>query len=307
MGRILGIVAGVVIVAAGIAAITVHDEVTSLDVERVTDDVSVITGLGGNVGVLKTSEGPVIVDTMTFRMQGERIRELAEKIAGGPTQAIFNTHYHFDHSHGNPGFAAHSRIISTERTLDYMHILDADYWSKYPDFMPTETFTDDHEIVIGGKTIRAIHPGRGHTGGDLVVYFVDDRVIHTGDLFFNKRYPNIDLEAGGSVREWADTIDRILELDFDRVIPGHGPVTDRAGLVGFQDFIRELAEVGAEAARQGLTLEQTLARTHLEKNAGYEDFGVPIFMRLDRDFVIRRAWEEATGKVTAVDLPPPAE
>ncbi len=307
MARSMGIIASLVVVVAGIGAIAVHDQLTSLDVEAVSDDVYVIFGLGGNVGVLKTATGAVIVDTMSFRIQGERIRELAEKIAGGPTEAIFNSHYHFDHSHGNPGFAAHARIISTDRTLDYMRILDADYWSGFEDSMPNETFSDEYEVVIGAKTIRAIHPGRGHTGGDLVVHFVDDRVIHTGDLFFNHRYPNIDLVGGGSVKAWIETLDRILELDFDRVIPGHGAVSDRQGIIGFQEFLRELWQVGENAAQQGLSLEQTLASAQLGKDEDYAEIKIPFLLTLDRDFVIQRAWEEATGAVVPVELPQAAE
>ena len=69
-----------------------------------------------------------------------------------------------------------------------------------------------------------------------------------GDLLFNGRYPSVDLEAGGSVEAWIATLDRALALDFDRVIPGHGPVTDRAGLLEFQRFIAELAEFASESA-----------------------------------------------------------
>ena len=96
--------------------------------ERVTDDVHAVRGLGGNVGVLRTSAGAVVVDTMTFRIQGERIRELAERLAGGPIQVVINTHYHVDHTHGNPGFAPGTRVVATERTRDYLLALDASYW-----------------------------------------------------------------------------------------------------------------------------------------------------------------------------------
>ena len=151
--------------------------------------------------------------------------------------------------------------------------------------------------------MRLIHPGRGHTDGDLVVLFVEDRVLHTGDLFFNGRYPNIDLEAGGSVREWVATIDRVLELDFDRVIPGHGPVTDREGLRRFQTFMRQLAEVGEQSMRNGWTLEQAEREANVDADAGYEVVSIPFVIRLDREFAIRRAWEEATGKVQRIQLP----
>ena len=303
MGRILAGIAAALVVALAVGVIYVHDRVTSVDAERVTGDVHAVRGLGGNVGVLRTGAGAVVVDTMTCRIQGEHIRELVERLGGGPIQAVINTHYHLDHTHGNPGFAPGTRVIATERTRDYLLAFDASYWDgRAEETLPNDLFEHEHELRIGGKTIRSIHPGRGHTGGDLVVLFVEDRVLHAGDLLFSGRYPNIDLEAGGSVREWIGTLDRVLELDFDRVIPGHGPVTDRAGVRAFQRFLREVWRAGEEAAREGLSLEETLARTQLAEDEGYGVTRVPFVFTLDRDFVIRRAWEEATGAVVPLDV-----
>ena len=248
--------------------------------------------------MLRTSEGAVIVDTMTFRMQGERIRELAEELGGGPVQAVLNTHWHRDHTHGNPAFAPGTKIVATQRTLEHLRNRDADYWTgAAAGTLPKETFTDEHELRVGGKTIRALHLGRGHTDGDMVVLFVEDRVLHAGDLFFNGRYPNIDLASGGSVKEWGDTLDRVLALDFDRVIPGHGPVSDRAGLIAFQRFIRQLWQVGADAAAKGQSLAEAQHSLALTADQGYEVMAIPFVMRLDRNFAIERAWQEATGAV----------
>ena len=156
---------------------------------------------------------------------------------------------------------------------------------------------------IGDKTIRSHHLGRGHTGGDLVVLFVEDRVLHAGDLLFVGRYPNVDLEGGGSIEAWLATLDRVLELDFDRVIPGHGPVTDREGIRAFQGFLRELWEVGQQAARESLSLERTLEVARLGSDEGFAVIGIPGVFRLDRDFVVTRAWQEATGAVKPAIVP----
>lgn len=287
---LVALVAGV-----GLYALRVVSRIT---VEPVTGDVSMLQGAGGNVGVLRTPAGPVVVDSMTFRMQGDEIREKAEEIGGGKVQVLLNTHWHQDHSHGNPGFAPGTRVVATNRTLSHLRTRDADYWQgEAAALLPNETFDDVHELQVGGKTVRAVHVGRGHTDGDLVVLFVDDRVLHTGDLFFHKRYPNIDLESGGSIREWVGTLDRVLALDFDRVIPGHGTVTDREGLRQFQTFLAQLWAVGQRAAQEGLTLEETLRTANLTADAGYEAMRVPFVLNLDRRFVIQRAWEEATGAV----------
>ena len=287
-----------IVVAIAAVAIYAYQKVATLDQARISDDVHVIFGLGGNVGVLRTERGAAIVDTMTFRMQGDRIRQLAEQLTGGEVQVILNTHYHRDHTHGNPAFPLGTRIVATERTKQLLEILDAPYWQgDAAGALPNETFTDEHEISLGGKTIRAIHPGPGHTDGDMVVLFVEDRVIHLGDLLFSKRYPSVDLEAGGTIRQWPDTLDKVLALDFDQVIPGHGAVTDRAGIQQFQRFLREVWREVDAAAKAGKSLEETLASVHLTEDADYQAISIPGLVRLDRDFVVRRAWEEATGAV----------
>ncbi len=303
MGRILGGLAAVLVLVVGIGAVYVYTQVNSLEVTKVSDDVHMISGLGSNVGVLRTEKGAVVVDTMTFVMQGRQVRELAEDLAG-PPQAIINTHYHLDHTHGNPAFPGGMKVIATQRTRDFLDFFDGEYWADAgAGTVPNDLFDDAHTLVVGGKTVRSYHFGRGHTAGDLVVLFVEDRVLHTGDLFFNGRYPNIDLEAGGSVVEWVGTIDRMLELDFDAVIPGHGPVTDRAGLVAFQGFVRELGEQAGDAASRGLSLEETLAGVELTTDGDLEVMSIPFVLTIDRDFVVRRAWEEATGTVKPFDVP----
>jgi len=274
-------------------------QIRSLDVERITDDLHMITGLGGNVAVLRTGAGAIIVDTMTFTMQGARIRHIAEELTGEPIVMVINTHYHSDHTHGNPGFLPGTQVLSTTRTLEHLLALDAGYWTgAAAELLPNHTFEKDVTIRLGNKTVQLLYPGHGHTDGDLVAVFVEDTTLHTGDLYFNHRYPNIDLEAGGSVREWGDTLDMVLTLPFVHVIPGHGELSDRAGLEQFQRFMRQLAAVGADAKSQGLSLEATQHAAKLSEDSGYQPMEVPFILGLNREFVIRRAWEEATGNFT---------
>lgn len=290
-----------VIVVAGAAF--AYTRIRALEVEQLSEDLFVLRGMGGNVAVLKTDTGTVIVDSMTLPIQGERIRELARELTGSEVLLIINTHYHLDHTHGNPAFAPGTAVMSTERTLQHLKALDADFWSgEAARLLPGETFTDQVSLNIGGKRMELIHPGRGHTDGDLVVVFSDERVVHTGDLLFNGHYPNIDLEAGGTISGWPATLDRVLELDFDRVIPGHGPTTDAAGIRQFQRFLRQLAEIGRTAAESGAELESVRDSDALTEDAGYEAirfFGVSL--GLDRSFVLQRAWEEATGNFTLAE------
>ena len=138
--------------------------------------------------VLRSERGAVVVDTMTFRMQGERIREAAEELAGGPVQTVINTHYHSDHTHGNPGFAPGSHVVATARTLEHLRTFDAGSWQgESAGTLPNDTFHDLHEMSLGDKTVRSYHLGRGHTDGDLVTLLVEDRVLVMGDQLFQGR------------------------------------------------------------------------------------------------------------------------
>jgi glyoxylase-like metal-dependent hydrolase (beta-lactamase superfamily II) len=272
--------------------------VRNLEVEQLDEDLYVLYGLGGNVAVLSTDEGAVIVDTMTLQYQGDRIKELATELTGKPVIAIINTHYHLDHTHGNPAFDQGTRVISTARTLHHLKETDHEYFSgAAAALLPNETFEQEQRLTFGNKTLRLVSPGRGHTDGDLVVVFEQERVIHMGDLLFNQHYPNIDLEAGGTVRDWAATLDATLALSFDRVIPGHGEVTDREGIKQFQQFMNQLSDIGEASVVNSTSLEETIQSPDLTEDAGYQQIHLVIPTGLTREFVLRRAWEEANGVI----------
>jgi len=294
----LKVVLIIAVLLAGLG-LYVFSQLRNLTVGQITDDVWVIYGLGGNVGVLDTDEGAVIVDTMTMSYQGSLIREEAERLTGKPVVMVINTHYHLDHTHGNPAFSAGTRVIATDRTLHHLQTTDADYFSgEAAALLPNEIFKNKRELLLGNKTVLLFHTGRGHTDGDLVALFLEDGVLHAGDLYFNGLYPNIDLEAGGSVLEWGDTLERVRELPFTKVIPGHGPVSGREPLLQFQRFIRQLAGIGKRAATEGWTREETERTPLLTEDRDYGQVRLIIPIGLDREFVLGRAWEETTGNFT---------
>ena len=278
-------------------AIYVLLNIRSLSVESLSKDVHVIRGVGGNTTVLNTDEGAVVIDSMTFKMQGSLLKAKVKELTGKEVVLLINTHYHLDHTHGNPGFNSDTQIVSTARTLSHLKALDGESWQgDAANSLPNDTFTDRRQFSFGNKTVTLIHPGRGHTDGDLVVLLEEDKTLVMGDLFFNKHYPNIDLEAGGSVQAWPLTIDSTLELSFETVIPGHGDTTDRNGLIGFQNMMKQLASIGREAASKNLSLEEVLDSSALTEDSGYELIKVVgISLGLNRKFVLRRTWEESTG------------
>ncbi len=292
---LLSVLAASVLILASYVFVSIR----SLDVEQISDDLYVLYGLGGNVAVLDTDEGTVIVDTMTLAYQGGQIKAKAEALTGKPVIAIINSHYHLDHTHGNPAFEAGTRVISTERTLHHLKETDLAYFEgEASKLLPNETFTENHRLTFGNKSLTLVSPGRGHTDGDLVVIFEEDKVVHMGDLLFNHHYPNIDLEAGGTVRGWPATLDAVLKLPFDKVIPGHGAVTDRAGILKFKAFMQQLSDIGEASVKEGISLEETIKTPLFTEDAGYEEIKLIIPIGLTREFVLQRAWEEANDAVT---------
>lgn len=105
-------------------------------------------------------------------------------------------------------------------------------------------------MFLGGKEVRARYFGRGHTNGDAIIYFPALGTIHTGDLMAGTT-PLIDYTGGGSVVEWIKTLDAALKLDFETVIPGHGPVTNKAGLLAYRNNIEKLRLRAASLIREG--------------------------------------------------------
>ena len=240
--RILIILLAVVIGAglASIQALTQQQPPPALTMDKVKDDLYNIVGDGGNVAVLVTNEGVLLIDDK-FEQDHEQIIAKVKSVTNQPIKYVINTHYHADHSGGNAKMlmVPAVEIISTANSRK--NILEHKQSNAPPGVVPARiTFTEETSIFIGGKEVRARFFGRGHTNGDAVIYFPSDRTIHTGDLMAGTS-PLIDYNGGGSAIEWTKTLDAVMaQLDFDTVIPGHGMVTNKAGLMNYRNNIEKL-------------------------------------------------------------------
>ena len=193
-----------------------------LTMQKVTENLYVLIGDGGNVAFLPTSEGVILVDDK-FAQDGPQILAKVKSVTDEPIRYVLNTHQHGDHTGGNEALlAAHAEIVIHKNARANM------VTNKQPG-LPHITFSDETQIFAGGKEVIARHLGRGHTNGDAVIYFPSERVLHTGDLLVAGA-PFCDTANGGSIKEWDQTLQKALEYDFDNVIPGHGPVMKRADL-----------------------------------------------------------------------------
>ena len=188
----------------------------SLTVKDVQPGLSVIAGFGGNTTVRSTREGLILVDTKNL---GEPYYNALIGVLTDPAKVVFVTHHHQDHS-GNIGSFVKAKVpvIAHENVARYLKTYVLPQGRPEP---PTETFRTDHAVTAGDTKAVAHYYGRGHTGGDIVVYFPDLKVAAIGDLaFVDGAYVDFDYE--GSAVEWSQTLDKLLRLDFTTAIPGHG-------------------------------------------------------------------------------------
>jgi glyoxylase-like metal-dependent hydrolase (beta-lactamase superfamily II) len=139
---------------------------------------------------------------------------------------------------------------------------------------PNLTFNREIRMYLGGKEVQVFHVKRGHTDGDSVIYFSKEKVLHMGDLFFNKVVPFIDRAHGASTGEWIETIDAVVaRVDAGtKVIPGHGEVTTVDELKAFKQYFIDLRAAVKKAIDSGMTREQALKEVKLPQYASYNGY-----------------------------------
>ena len=176
---------------------------------------------------------------------------------------VINTHWHGDHTGGNENLGRAGAVIvghenvrkrlSTDQVQEFFQRTTP---ASPPDALQAITFTTDITFHLNGETINVYHTPNAHTDGDSIVHFTQHNVIHMGDTFFNGIYPFIDLSSGGSINGIIAAVDRALPLMDDRtiVIPGHGPVADRATLIQYRDTLMTIRDRIAALLSDGETL-----------------------------------------------------
>ena len=221
----------------------------SLRIKRVKGDLYLISPLGesdgppyfsrdGIVAAYVTDEGVILIDDRRGVATYPKILDQLATVTDKPVRYVINTHHHLDHSGGNGRLIERAEVIAHANARTRMvesNAQLAEQGSKERHALPRVTFKEEAAIALGGKEVRLYYFGRGHTDGDIVVYFPAEKVVHMGDLFAASRGFFIDANAGGSGREWGATLGRTLDLDFDTVIRGHVDVTTREDLVRHRD------------------------------------------------------------------------
>ena len=261
MSRKFLVIAIAAVVGAGAAGLVVLTQQQGLEIQEVADGLYMIVGNGGNVGVRVTSEGVVVVDDK-FEQNYDDIIARIRSVTDQPVKYVLNTHHHGDHTGGNEKFSAVAQVVAHSNVRT--NILNGNQSGA-----PSIIFTDQTSVFLGDAEVQAHYVGRGHTNGDAVIYFPDLRTVHTGDLFVGGT-PFIDYANGGSSIEWLTTLDNILELDFETVIPGHGGLMTKNDIREFRRKFETLQDRGRELISSGVTKDQFGSRLN------GDDLGWPI-------------------------------
>jgi glyoxylase-like metal-dependent hydrolase (beta-lactamase superfamily II) len=211
-------------------------------ISKVADDLYAIIGDGGNSSVYVTNEGVILVDDK-FEYDGQDIVDKVKSVTNQPIKYVLNTHLHGDHTGSNEKFLPIAEIIAHKNARDNM------VKNKAPGVMRV-VFTDETDIFLGGKEVRMKWYGRSHTNGDAVVYFPALKILASGDMGANNG-PNVDFANGGSIKDWGKTLDEVLKLDFDTVIPGHGPVSKRQYLIDYRNVAAGIPTTVTSMVREG--------------------------------------------------------
>lgn len=228
---------------------------------KVAGNVWVLTGAGGNIGATVGDDGVAIVDDQ-FAPLSPKIHAALQKLSPRPVRFVINTHWHGDHTGGNAGFADTATILAQANVRKRLQaggkVLDREIPPAPAPALPIVTFEQGLSLWWNGEEIRAIHPGRGHTDGDSVIWFTKSNVVHMGDDYFSGMFPFVDLESGGSVVKLIESLDVILgQIPADaKIIPGHGPVTGVPELRKFRAMLEEAVGAVRKGLASGKSVEQ---------------------------------------------------
>ena len=260
-----GLLALIIIVAAGAQQDFSNVEIKTIHVAK---NVYMLQGSGGNIGVSVGEDGTLIVDDQ-FAPLAPKILEALKKLNPNKPRYVLNTHHHGDHTGGNPQFGRDSEIIAHSNVRKRLLAAKLEKAG-----LPVVTFDDSLSVHFNGEEVKIVHVPPAHTDGDSVVYFTGANVIHFGDTFFSGRFPNIDLNGGGTVRGYIKGVSKALETTpaDAKLIPGHGPLSTIKELKDLHEMLVETSSIVQKAIDAGKTLEQVKAEGLPDK---FKSWAVP--------------------------------
>jgi len=245
-----------------------HEKSQTFKSTQLTDTIYMLQGKGGNLGLIKGKDGLLLIDA-DYKVMSDALKNELSKHGGvEKLNYLINTHWHGDHTQGNFALGHHAQIIAHDnvraRLLTTREIKLFNMVSKpYPEHaLPSLTYETRLSLHINGEDIDVVHFPAGHTDGDSVVFFKKSNIVHMGDHFFSGFFPFVDVDHGGNVLTMAKNVKTILGMidDNTKVIPGHGPLSNKADLLAFHNMLLETSAEVKAMKDQGLSLEKIQAR-----------------------------------------------
>jgi cyclase len=240
-----------------------------IKVTKVSGNIYMLEGQGGNIAASVGEDGIVIVDDQ-FAPLAEKIQAALKelKITDKSVRFVINTHYHGDHTGGNVPFNnAGSTLIAQDNVRKRLETggtagnggsVKMEMKPSPKAGLPIITFEHDVTVHLNGEDIRALHFPSGHTDGDSIIFFPKNNVVHMGDDFVRYGFPFIDVASGGSVQGMIDAMEKATaQLPADvKVIPGHGAISNLDDVRAFTKMLKETSAVVQEALNEHKTLER---------------------------------------------------
>ncbi|HEX9208445.1 MAG TPA: MBL fold metallo-hydrolase [Steroidobacteraceae bacterium] len=234
---------------------------TALHVQQVRPGISVISGAGGNVVVWSGTEGVVLIDT-GLAAQSTELFDTIARVAPGPLRFVVNTSGHADHIGGNEAAARKGAVlIGNESSRDAAGPSGpGEGASAESGVSPVITITDALALHLNGDRLDVLHVADAHSSADMVARLSQADVTVLGDIYWNGQYPHVDRDAGGSLAGLVAAVEAALARSTSRtvIIPGHGPVSNRAELAAYRDMLVTVGRKVREAAEQGQTVDEVV-------------------------------------------------
>lgn len=234
---------------------------------KLSDNAYMLTGGGGNLALSVGDDAVFLVDDQYAPMT-PKIKAAVAAISAKPVKFVINTHWHGDHTGGNEAFGksdtvivAHENVRKRMSSDQLITFLNMPVKASPKPALPVVTFTRDVTFHLNGDELHVYHAPNGHTDGDAIVTFKKDKLVHLGDLYFNRLYPFIDISSGGSVDGVIAAVDKVLAESDDatRFIPGHGALGSKADLVAYRVMLATIAIRIKALVKDGKTLAQAQA------------------------------------------------